>query len=127
MSLSGLARSRAAEPYRTRSRRSGITSGRLARRCWMSSAVAANVMWSLYRRVVRGCQGTIVLMMLAGAKGEGQGARAPSMTEFGEDSPSSTRGAAGNDVDAVTDLERARARWPASGPRVAELPRAARR
>src|SRR5437899_11358257 len=64
MSLSELARSRAAEPNRTRSRRSGITSGRSARRCRMSSAVAAAVMWSLYRSGVRGVKGTILLMKL---------------------------------------------------------------
>src|SRR5437867_8758930 len=78
MSLSELARSRAAEPNRTRSRRSGITSGRSARRCRMSSAVAATVMWSLYRSGVRGVKGTILLMMSAGAQGEGRGARARS-------------------------------------------------
>src|SRR2546427_756284 len=73
-----IARPRAAEPNRTRSRRSGITSGRSARRCRMSSAVAAAVMWSLYRSGVRGVKGTILLMVRAGAQGEGRGARAPS-------------------------------------------------
>src|SRR5437016_5050856 len=110
MSLSELARSRAAEPNRTRSRRSGITSGRSARRCRMSSAVAAAVMWSLYRSGVRGVKGTILLMMRAGAQGEGRGAREPSTSEFGYDSPRAREVQAGNDVDAVTGLERARAR-----------------
>src|SRR3989441_8644184 len=72
MSLAELARSRAAEPNRTRSRRSGITSGRSARRCRMSSAVAAAVMWSLYRSGVRGVKGTVLLMMRAGAQGKAE-------------------------------------------------------
>src|SRR2546426_3288485 len=76
MSLSELARSRAAEPNRTRSRRSGITSGRSARRCRMSSAVAAAGMWALYRGGVGGGKGTILLMMRAGAHGEGGGTTA---------------------------------------------------
>src|SRR5207245_6706457 len=90
MSLSELARSRAAEPNRTRSRRSGITSGRSARRCRMSSAVAAAVMWSLYRSGVRGVKGTMLSMMRAGAHGEGGGTtstQSPVSRELALDDP----------------------------------------
>src|SRR5947209_1972369 len=90
MSLSELARSRAVEPNRTRSRRSGITSGRSARRCRMSSAVAATVMRSQYRSGVRGVKGTILLMMRAGAQGKGGGTtstQSPTSSELALDDP----------------------------------------